>query len=180
MAGKLLLRNTLRTTLPIAFLAAAAIGGCHGTGEMGGGEHGGEHVGEHGEEESGTTLTPDQTYDEVRKGARLILSYDAGTNAFVGTVENTTGAALPRVRVEVHLSNGTELGPTTPKDLAPGEKIPVQLPATAEPFAGWSAHAEVGGEHGASHEAGGEHGAGDEAGGRHGTPGERGGEHDGE
>ena len=73
-------------------------------------------------------------------------------------------------------------GDQSPKeqDLEPGENIPVQLAATAEPFTGWSAHAEVGGERGASHETGGEHGAGDEAGGRHGTPGERGGEHDGE
>ena len=161
MAGTISMRNTLRFAVPISFLLAAAIGGCHGMGEMGGGEHGGTHGGEHGREdgeESGTTLTLDQTYNEVRKGARLTLRYDAEAKAFEGTVENTTSATLPRVRVEVHLSNGTELGPTTPADLAPGEKIEVMLPAPAEPFTGWSAHAEVGGEPGAGGESGGEHG----------------------
>ena len=49
----------------------------------------------------------------VRNGARLILSYDAASNSFKGTVENTTSNVLTRVRVEVHLSNGAELGPTT-------------------------------------------------------------------
>ena len=65
------------------------------------------------------------------------------------------------VRVEVHLSNGTELGPTTPGDLAPGEMIPVNLQATDEPFTGWTAHPEVGGggesEHGPDGESSGEH-----------------------
>ena len=85
-----------------------------------------------------------ETFDEVRAGARLILSYDADANAFTGTVENTTDATLRQVRVEVHLSNGTELGPTTPVDLAPGQVADITLPATAEQFTSWSAHPEVG------------------------------------
>ena len=72
-----------------------------------------------GEEESGTELALDETYDKIRNGARLILAYDAQSNAFKGTVENTTNETLKRVRVEVHLSNGKELGPTPPTDLAP-------------------------------------------------------------
>lgn len=137
-------------------------------------------------EESGVTLALDETYDFVRKGARLILRYDAESNAFVGTVQNTTEGALNRVRVEVHLSNGTELGPTTPVDLAPGESVDVSLGATVEPFTGWTPHAEVGeGEHGGEGgEGGGEHGSGGEGGedrrsGEHGVGGEEGGEHDG-
>jgi hypothetical protein len=35
--------------------------------------------------------------------------------------ENTTQQTLCDVRVEVHLSSGTELGPTERTDLAPGE-----------------------------------------------------------
>ena len=62
-------------------------------------------------EESGTTLTLTERYDTVRKGARLILVYDADSNTFTGTVENTTSGTLQQVRVEVHLSNGVELGP---------------------------------------------------------------------
>ena len=107
------------------------------------GEHSGTESGEGGEE-SGTQFGLNETFDEVRAGARLVLSYDPDANAFIGTVENTTGAALSRVRVEVHLSNGTELGPTTPIDLEPGQVVDVNLPATNRPFTSWSAHPEVG------------------------------------
>ena len=86
----------------------------------------------------------------VRAGARLVLQYDAATQTFKGTVTNTTGATLSRVRVEVHLSNGVELGPTTPVDLAPGETRDVSLPAPGQTFATWSAHPEVGSGSGAT------------------------------
>ena len=95
-------------------------------------------------EESAQQLGVNDTYDNIRAGVRLILSYDAEANAFTGTAENTTDATLEQVRVEVHLSNGTELGPTTPTDLAPGQSIPITLPATSESFDTWSAHPEVG------------------------------------
>ena len=36
------------------------------------------------------SLALDETYDAVRSGARLILKYDAPSNSFKGTVENTT------------------------------------------------------------------------------------------
>ena len=164
MAHTSLMNDTLRLAVLFGFLTAAAIGGCTGTGEMREGAHG---AGEHGEEESGATLTLDQTYDAVRNGARLILRYDAETNAFVGTVRNVTAGPLARVRVEVHLSNGTELGPTKPVDLAAGETIDVTLPATAAEFTGWTAHAESGPGHGSGEsgehdgrDGGGEHGGG--------------------
>ena len=79
-----------------------------------------------------------------RAGAQLVLSYDSATSAFTGTVENTTKAALRRVRVEVHLSNGTTLGPTTPVDLAPGQVVAITLPASIQPFILWNAYPEVG------------------------------------
>lgn len=122
------------------------------------------------DEESAVQLTLADTYNNVRNGAHLIISYDAASNAFQGTVKNTTGATLPQVRVEVHLSNGVELGPTTPVDLAPGAQIPVTLIASGPPFDKWTAHPEVGssnaegsgGEHGTEGaEGGGEHGQGD-------------------
>lgn len=104
-----------------------------------------------GVEESGTELTLDETYDNVRNGAHLILNYDADANSFKGTVENTTDETLKQVRVEVHLSNGKELGPTPASDLKPGEKTDVHLKATTTDFDGWTAHPEVGsGEHGDS------------------------------
>ncbi len=130
--------------------------GGESSGEHGGegsGEHGGERSGEHGGEgrhseegeESGTEYGLNETFDEVRYGARLILTYDAESNSFVGTVENTTEETLRRVRVEVHLSIGVELGPTNTVDLAPGEKRDVKLTAISRGFDRWSAHPEVGG-----------------------------------
>ena len=102
------------------------------------------------EEESGTELGLNESYDAVRNGARLVLRYDAHSYAFLGYVENTTEDILKQVRVEVHLSNGVELGPTTPADLDPGERLDVSLVATSKDFDGWTAHPEVGegGEHG--------------------------------
>ena len=112
-------------------------------GEHSGGE--GSESGERGDgEESATQYGLGDTFDQVRAGARLVLSYDSDANAFIGTVENTTDAALNRVRVEVHLSNGTELGPTTPVSLAPGQVVAITLPATGHAFTSWSAHPEVG------------------------------------
>ena len=160
--------------------AHAGGGGTEGSGEHGpGGEGGNESVGAGGEEGSGANaLALDETFDAVRGGARLVLSYDAPSNSFKGTVENTTGGVLDRVRVEVHLSNGTELGPTTPTDMAPGEVAAINLPATPASFTGWTAHAEVGGggegsESGGEHRDGGEHGSGGESGGEHGSGDER-------
>jgi hypothetical protein len=141
----------------------------HGPGGEGSSEGGGESGGSGSEEGSGATLPLDETFDRVRGGARLILNYDAASNSFQGTVQNTTGGVLTNVRIEVHLSNGTELGPTTPVDMAPGQVMAVNLPATQASFTGWIAHAEVGG----GGEGGGEHGSGGTSGGgEHGSGGE--------
>ena len=152
----------------IGLVLAISLAGCGGgseSGEAGDNSENGEHSsgseggddsesGEHssesesgeddGEEESGTQFALDETYDKVRAGARLILRYDSTANAFVGTVENTTETTLARVRVEVHLSNGIELGPTTPVNLAPGQISDINLPAGDQSFTSWSAHPEVG------------------------------------
>lgn len=118
-----------------------------------------------GDEESNTQYGVNDTYDETRAGARLILAYDSSANSFQGTVTNTTSSTFSRVRVEVHLSNGIELGPTTPVDLSPGETIDVVLPSSDAQFTTWGAHPEVGSS-GAEGNSGGEgsesgHGPGD-------------------
>ena len=142
--------STILVLIGIASVLAltGCLGGGSESGEHGGGSESGEHnsgsESDEGGEESGTQFMLNETFDEVRAGARLVLSYESNANAFIGTVENTTGATLSQVRVEVHLSNGTELGPTTPIDLAPGQVIDITLPATSQPFASWSAHPEVG------------------------------------
>ena len=153
----------------------------HGPGGEGSGSEGAEGSGGSEEGSGANQLAPNETFDEVRGGARLILNYDATSNAFIGTVQNTTGNTLTNVRIEVHLSNGTELGPTTPIDMAPGEMAAVKLPSTQASFTGWVAHAEVGGGEGsqAGGEGSGEHGNGGREGrGEHGGGGrEGGGEH---
>ena len=142
-------------------------------------ESGSESAAAGGEEGSGANaLALDETFDAVRSGARLILKYDPPSNSFKGTVENTTNGVLDRVRIEVHLSNGTELGPTTPTEMAVGEVIAINLPATPAEFTGWTAHAEVGAggegsDSGGENRAGGEDDSGEESGGEHGDGGER-------
>ncbi|MDR8393160.1 hypothetical protein NC796_18540 [Aliifodinibius sp. S!AR15-10] len=106
---------------------------------------------------SGTMLGPNETYDEVRRGIRLTLSYNSETGSFNGTVENTTQEALPQVSVGVELSNGTELGPTTPVHLETGESQSVELDAAGETFDSWIAHSEIGSSNGHSHGEDGDH-----------------------
>ena len=133
------------------------------------------HASSEGSEGSeGQQLAPDQSYDQTRNGARLIMSYSPSKNTFYGIVENTTNQTLLQVRVEVHLSDESgaiiaELGPTWPRSLTPGEKLYVSLPIGDQAFAGWSPHAEVGagehgGEGGSESHAGGEGSEGSEGG----------------
>ena len=134
-----------------------------------------------GGEESATQYGLSDAFDDVRAGARLTLGYDPSSQSFIGRVTNVTDTALSRVRVEVHLSNGVELGPTAPVDLAPGQSVDVSLDASGQRFTTWGAHAEVGGGSGGSEvhagesEAAGEHGSGGE-----GSEGSEGGEGSGE
>lgn len=136
------MKYTRRTLIVIAvMLTAGLIIGCSGV-----------DYGVNGEE-SNIELVLNERYDKVRNGARLILAYDAQSNSFKGTVENTTDQTLEQVRLEVHLSNGTELGPITPAALSPGEKRGIELAATSNDFDRWTAHPEVG-----NHGSGGENG----------------------
>lgn len=141
-------------------LSAAGVGeggeegeGEHGDGREGRGEHDregrGEHGGEGGDdegdegEESGEYVERDETWDETRRGARLSLAFDPDGNLFAGTVENTTNETLCAVRVEVHLSSGTELGPTRRTDLAPRASTTVKLETDGQAFERWTAHPEM-------------------------------------
>ncbi len=117
--------------------------------EDGGEAHEGGDVEEGEEEDSSVRFTKTETFDEVRRGVRLQLRYDSTSTAFVGTAVNVSQSTIRLVRVEVHLSGGTELGPTTPVDLALGDSTAVLLPTEGHDFVTWSAHAETGrGEHG--------------------------------
>ena len=132
-------------------------GGEHSEARESRGEHGGEHAegDEHGEgeeshgeggeegEESGVYIGVGETWDVVRRGARLVLAFERAPNAFVGTVTNTTSETLCAVRVEVHLSTGTELGPTERTDVRAGQSTAVRLPTAGEAFDTWTAHPEL-------------------------------------
>jgi hypothetical protein len=103
------------------------------------GHEGGEEEGE----ESGVYIGAGETWDVTRRGARLLLSFDQSEGAFVGTVENTTPDRLCAVRVEVHLGDGPELGPTERTNLAPGVSLSVRLGAEDASFETWTAHPEM-------------------------------------
>jgi hypothetical protein len=114
-------------------------------------------------EEPGTRFAINDTYDSVRQGVRLILTFDSTTSSFIGTVENVTEEPVKLVRIEVHLSNGIELGPIERINLEPGNKENVRLVAEGQKFEWWKAHPEAGeGEHETGHEGDHEHEHGEE------------------
>jgi len=120
-------------------------GGEGGEGEEG--EHGGEEGG-HGEggeegEEPGIYIAQGDTWDMTRRGARLVLSYNAQRDAFVGRVENTTDARMCAIRVEVHVGGGPELGPTARTDVPAGGAIDIVLSAEGTAIETWTAHPEL-------------------------------------
>ena len=126
------------------------------------------------DEEASSYLPKMTKQDKVfANGARLVLQFNPRTQVFVGSVTNTTSSTLSQVRVEIHLDNGTELGPTKRTDVRPGQTIPVELGAFGNSFTSWVSHPEAGVEQG--------HGAGGEEGGegRGGEGGEGRGEHGG-
>ena len=115
-----------------------------------------QEEGEHGEE-SGKMYSKTQIYEMVKSGVKLTLKYDKAASAFLGIMENVSKMTAESARVEVHLSNGVELGPTKPGNLKAGEKVKVKLNAKGQKFETWNCHAEVGkDEHGG--EERGEHG----------------------
>ncbi len=106
------------------------------------GSESGSGSGEPGE--SGTQYGLADTARETRSGVDLVMVYDAPSQSFTGTVTNTTAAAIADVRVEIHLSNGVELGPTARVTLNAGQTNPVQLAASGQSFTRWSVHVELG------------------------------------
>ena len=136
-------RTEMKPLRIIVFAAAIAAINCNGSPTAPSERHGPE--GQGGESgESGTQYAISETATEVRAGVRLIIRYNSAQQVFSGTVENTTTATVTQVRVEIHLSNGVELGPTPRVDLAPGETKPVELDARGQTFTHYSVHVELG------------------------------------
>lgn len=94
--------------------------------------------------ESGTRWNANETATDTRSGVNLVISYNSSSQRFSGTVTNTTGSTVTDVRVEIHLSNGTELGPTPRVDLNAQESRPVTLDASDQNFDWYSVHVEIG------------------------------------
>lgn len=111
-------------------------------------EHGERERGEHGNREgTRNRMAKLEKHDKTYKnGARLTLKYNPATQAFGGNVQNTTKKTMSQMRVEIHLSNGVELGPTKRVDLKPGETTPVELSAVDQKFSHWVTHPEAGNE----------------------------------
>ena len=130
-----------RLMVTFVLLAALACGATptEPSGEQHRPEGGGGEAGE-----SGTQYSLTDTAVETRSGVQLTMSYDAAAETFRGEVVNTTSATVTQVRVEIHLSNGVELGPTPRVDLAAGETRPVELDASGQTFTSWSVHVELG------------------------------------
>lgn len=99
--------------------------------------------------ESGKSWAISDTAMEIVNGIRLTLSFNSTDQAFEGTLENLNTVVSPLVRVEVHVfdaaGKSNEYGPTTPKDMEPGEKRDVTLPVPgAGDIATFQMHPEVG------------------------------------
>ncbi len=116
--------------------------GAEGSGHSEGSEGGEGEGGELGE--SGNRYNPGDTAYESRSGVDLVMSHYGPGDRFEGTITNMTGSAISNVRVEIHLSNGTELGPTPNVTLAAGEMQDVELDTGGQNFAWWSVHVEIG------------------------------------
>ena len=115
----------------------------HGEGK---GEHDSARSGSGEGEEGGVYVQRDGTWNETRRGLRLILTFDETSSAFVGRAENTTQATICGVRVEVHLVRPKkELTPIRQQKLPPGTSALLNLPAGGAAFEKWSAHAESSG-----------------------------------
>jgi uncharacterized membrane protein len=95
-------------------------------------------------EEDGTQLQKNETYNVTKKGIQLVLKFDENSNAFKGYMQNKSNKVIERARVEIHLSNGKELGPTKPINLKPNQKQELTIKATQKAFSTWITHAEVG------------------------------------
>ncbi|PCE66579.1 hypothetical protein B7P33_04585 [Sediminicola luteus] len=126
--------------------------GSHEHGASGNNEHRRDKGEAREGEEEKAELSKTAVYDVTKKGLRLYLAYNVTTNAFEGYLENMGTKAIKKARVEVHLDNGIELGPTPSHNLSPKQKLPVNLKASRKPFKLWSAHAEQGSnEHAHTH-----------------------------
>ena len=127
----------------LVLLAASLAPACSGSPAEPSETHGPEGTG--GEAgESGTRYAPGDEARELRGGVELVMRFEQPAESFTGTVRNTTSQTVRDVRVEIHLSNGVELGPTPRVGLDGDETRPVELDARGQTFDWWTVHVELG------------------------------------
>jgi hypothetical protein len=74
----------------------------------------------------------------------MILRYHKASESFSGMVFNVTEKPIQAVRVEVHLIDGSVLGPTPRMDLGPGQKGDILLSTGGQSCKLWKDHVESG------------------------------------
>lgn len=95
--------------------------------------------------EGGERWDKDEVATVTRSGVKLVIRYYSADEEFRGAMTNTTNSSVSGARVEIHLSNGKELGPTPRTTLAAGESKDVTLDAAGQQFSWFSVHIELGG-----------------------------------
>jgi len=95
--------------------------------------------------EGGRRWDKDEEATVTRSGVKLVIRYHSSDEEFRGTMTNTTDSPVSDARVEIHLSNGKELGPTPGTGVAGGENTDVTLDAAGQDFSWFSVHIELGG-----------------------------------
>ena len=110
-------------------------------------------------EEKGIEYSIDQSCEVIQNGCYLYLSFDKDKNEFIGYAKNLSDRTLTGVRLEIHLDNGIELGPTRRVTLAPEAVVNLSLKGSSRKFSKWTAHLEVGSSEGSENsiEDGSEH-----------------------
>ncbi|MDE2974305.1 MAG: hypothetical protein OXU64_06205 [Gemmatimonadota bacterium] len=98
--------------------------------------------------EGGKRWDKDEPATVTRSGVKLVIRYHSSDEEFRGTMTNTTSSSVSDARVEIHLSNGKELGPTPRTTLAGDESKDVTLDAAGQRFSWFSVHIELGGDSG--------------------------------
>lgn len=89
-------------------------------------------------ESSTQSIQLDETYDEVQNGVWLLMNYDAASDSFVGTVENTEQKAMENINLKVELSDEQMVSLGRPFDLEAGEMKAFRIPANSEVFKKWT------------------------------------------
>ncbi len=89
------------------------------------------------------------TADETVEGIRLIFKFDEVSDVFIGNIENLTGNKVSNVRVKIRVfdrnDRSTDYGPTASHDLAPGEKLEVEVTTPGfSDFLTFTIHPEIG------------------------------------